>query len=158
MKEQSVQEQLKELVKRRAELSDFRMQVNDNLVNGDLDEFLTVRDSNGEYPVVIALGREPLALLVERVSAEDGMANIFIKGRNGVSFITSQRCVELNNEIEDLSNLDEWYSGESDIDLFVDYLRMQKHGVIMPDHLPNTTEFNLNLCNDSVPMNDVVSC
>lgn len=145
-------------MKRRAELADFRMQVNDNLANGELDEFLTVQDSNGEYPVVIALGYEPLALLVERVSAEDGVANIFIKGRNGVSLITSQRHMEMNDEIEDLSDLTEWHSGEADIDMFVDYLRMQKHGVLMPDHLPNTPEFNLNLRNDSVPMNDVVPC
>lgn len=147
------QKQLAELAKRRAELAEFEMQVNDNLTNGKLDELLTVQDPNGEYPVVIALGHEPLALLLERVSAEGGAANIFIKGRNGVSFLTSQRRAEKNDEIKDPSDPTEWHSGEADIAKFIDQLRMQKRGVLIP-----STEFNLNLRNDSVPMNDVVPC
>ena len=83
-----------------------------------------------------------------------GIANVFVKGENGVSMIVASRPTGEGNPV-DLSDVDEWKSGESDIDMFLDYLRRQKDGVVMPDHLPCSSELSMNLSSDSVELEKV---
>ena len=154
MSEQSVKARLEALVKRRLALANFNIEVNENIAAGNVDDVLAVTNAAGEYPVVAALGCEPLSLLVERVSAIGGIANVFVKGRSGVSMIVASRPTGEGNPA-DLSDVDEWKSGESNIDMFLDYLRRQKDGVIMPDHLPCSSELSMNLSSDSVELEKV---
>lgn len=50
---------------RRTELLDFGMQLNDNIASGDCDPYLRVADRDGSYPIVAALGSEPVSRLTE---------------------------------------------------------------------------------------------
>lgn len=149
-----MREQLEALIERRWELANFNIEVNANIAAGNVDDVLAVTDENGEYPVVTALGCEPLSLLVERVSAIGGRANVFVKGRDRVSFIAADRY-EGNGNPVDLSDTDEWESGSSDIDMFLDYLRMQHDGVIMPDRLPGNDEVSMSLSDKQVRLEKV---
>lgn len=151
MSNRSVREQLEALVQPRLELANFNIEVNANIAAGNVDGVLTVTNENGEYPIVAALGCEPLSLLVERISALGGNANVFVKGKDGISFIIAERYTGKGHPV-DLSDTDEWGSGMSDIDMFLDYLRLQCDGVIMPNRLPGDTELSLNLSSTSVQL------
>ena len=61
---------LEALMKRRLALANFNIEVNENIAAGNVDDVLAVTNAAGEYPVVAALGCEPLSLLVERVVPE----------------------------------------------------------------------------------------
>ena len=154
MSRQSVREQFEALVERRLELANFNIEVNANIAAGNVDDVLAVTDENGEYPIVTALGREPVSLLVERVSAIGGRANVFVKGMDRVSFITADRYGGKGNPA-DLSDIDEWESGSSDIDMFLNYLRTQRDGVIMPDRLPGNDEVSMSLSDKQVRLEKV---
>lgn len=73
------------------------------------------------------------------------------KGKDGISFIIAERYTGKGHPV-DLSDTDEWGSGMSDIDMFLDYLRLQCDGVIMPNRLPGDTELSLNLSSTSVQL------
>lgn len=154
MNKQSAEEQLEALAKRRIELANFNIEVNENIAAGNVDDKLVVMDANGEYPIVVALGYEPLSLLVERISAIGGVANVFVKRKDCVSMIVAARPNGKGNPA-DLSDIDEWESGSSDIDMFLEYLRLHKDGVIMPDRLPGSNEFSLNISNATVNLEEV---
>ena len=62
MNELSVKAQLETLVQCRIELANFTIEVNATIASGNVDKMLTVVDENGEYPVVTALGVEPLSI------------------------------------------------------------------------------------------------
>lgn len=147
-----MQKQLEALMKRRIELANFRIEVNQNLARGEFDHMLVVKDEHGEYPVVTALGNEPLSLLLERVSALGGRANIFVKGSEGVSFILAD-YPEDGVQPLDLSDGAQWASGESAIDIFLQYLRTQKNGIAMPDCLPDSG-LSISVKKDSLQMEE----
>ncbi len=151
MSKQSAVAQLEALIKRRIELANFNIEVNENIAAGNVDGMLKVKDANGEYPIVVALGYEPLSLLVERISSIGGIANVFVKRKDCVSMIVAERPNGKGHP-EDLSNIDEWESGASDIDMFLEYLRLRKDGVIVPDRLPGNNEFSLNISNAAVDL------
>ena len=56
---------LEALMKRRLALANFNIEVNENIAAGNVDDVLAVTNAAGEYPVVAALGCEPVSLLVE---------------------------------------------------------------------------------------------
>ena len=68
---------------------------------------------------------------------------MFIKGKNGVSFIAARHYTGEGTPF-DLSNENEWISGSSSVDMFVDFLRRQKDGVITRERLPNDNSLSLN--------------
>ena len=138
-------------MKRRIELANFNIEVNENIAVGNIGDALVAKNADGEYPIVTALGCEPLSLLIERVRALGGIANVFVKGKAGVSFIIATKFTGEGDPV-DLSDIDAWRSGSSDIDMFLDYLRMQKDGVIMPNRLPGEEELSLNLSTAALKM------
>lgn len=153
MSGQSAGEQLEALMKRRIELANFNVEVNENIADGNIDSVLAAKNADGEYPVVTALGCEPLSLLVERIRALGGVANVFVKGKRGVSFIIATKPTGKGNPV-DLSDIDDWGSGSADIDMFLDYLHMQKDGVIIPNRLPGGDELSLNISAATVKMRE----
>lgn len=134
----------------------FEMEVNANIASGSLDDFSWVEDAEGSCPIVVALGEEPLSLLVERITAEDGLANVFVKEGERVSMLVSTPGgTEVHPGSVDLSNPKEWANGNAPVSEFLDYLRLQKDGVVMPPRLPLTNELKLSMLNDDVTMEEV---
>lgn len=131
----SVDAQQKALIRRWRKLAEFQDEVDYNIAQ---DFPLAIRDRNGEYPVVVALGSEPLSLLVERLNAEPEGANVFIKDADGhVSYLTYQRTNDSGKSL-DMSDEGSWNSGDSQITLFLKLLSNHPEGVLIPLHLPES--------------------
>lgn len=130
--------QLTQLTKRYAKLSIFQMLIDEDIGEGYLDNLLKIQDDNGDYPIITALGVEPLSLLVERCQAIGGDANIFVLTHKGVRYITAHtdgpRSVD---EIAvDLSDFEQWKNGNADISAFIDVLLREGKPVTLPGELP----------------------
>lgn len=137
------------------ELRDFRAEVMFNVMYQGLP--LTVANDAGDLPVVACLDREPLAVLLDRVSAAGGYATVFSKSDEGpdgryvvrrAAFISAD-CA-LNVEAADMT--DEAPARNAQIGMFLDYLETQPGGVIIPKSLgvradvverPTPVEFQL---------------
>ena len=118
------------------ELNLFETRIDISMSMGLLDDVLTVRDEQGNCPIVVALGEEKLYFLVERVKAIGGCANILIKMGDQVTMIASEHFNGGTSDAEDLSDISEWENGDTTIAMFVTYLRTKPNGVIMPRSLP----------------------
>ena len=142
----------------REQLSMFEMEVDANIASGGLDDLLVVSDADGSSPVVSALAQEPLSLLLERISAIGGSANIFIRERESVAMLVSTVSRDGGNSREnvaDLSDQHEWLNGNATIGTFLDYLRTQPHGVRMPASLPYQRDLDVSVSENSVEMDSV---
>lgn len=130
--------QLMQLAMRYAKLTAFQMSINGNIAEGYLDGLLKVQDDNGDYPIVTALGEEPLSLLIERCQAIGGNANIFVLADKGVRYITAQTDgpESVEEDAVDLSDPEQWENGNADISVFVDLLLREKKPIKLPGSLP----------------------
>ncbi len=141
MNEISVDARLHALVQRRIELAHFTDEVNDNIADGFP---LHVKDRAGEYPVVVALGQEPISLLIENLALEPDGANVFVKDDAGtVTYFTSQ-WGEGDGRAVDMGDENAWANGNSPVSLLVELLKKHPEGVIIPGHLTNTGSGVLN--------------
>lgn len=133
-------------------LSVFEMAVNANIASGDLDSVLLVKDKEGSYPIVSALGEEPLSLLIERCRAIGGSANVFILDNHHVRYLfTSMSPADDRSEnVVDLSDSEQWENGNSEISLFLEFLRQVKRPVRLPGDLP----CNLDMRDSNVVLED----
>lgn len=140
-----------QLFDRAARLCVFQSTVSESISDGYLDNMLTVRDDNGDYPIVCALGEEPLGLLIERCDAIGGDANVFVHGAKGVSFLSSRSgSFQLPDaKIVDLADSEEWQNGNAAIDLFLEYLALSESKIAeVPGSLPCT----LDLYNEEIQL------
>ena len=130
--------QYEQLIKRHIKLLSFQSAINDSIAEGYLDDMLKVQDGNGDYPIVAALGEEPLSLLVKRCRAIGGNANIFVLTDKGTRYITARTNESGSSEEEvlDLSDSGQWENGNADISFFVEWLLRQEKPVKLPGTLP----------------------
>lgn len=98
---------------RRTELLDFEMQLDDNIAVGNCDPYLRVADRDGSYPIVAALGSEPVSCLLRRIAAIGGRANVFVKsGDEVMAFVTDIEIADTSATV--------WGNGDAPVDLLVD--------------------------------------
>lgn len=120
-------------------LDQFRSEINYNLALGILaNEQLPVVDDRGEVPVVAALGGERLAVLLRRVAAVGGYANVFIDNGDAVrvlSFIDESCAIE-SAEAEDLASDDNRPGADATVSMFLAYLELKPRGVRLPADIP----------------------
>ena len=105
----------------RKDFSLFEAEVNYNIARGVVDEMMTVRDSQGAYPVVIALANESISMLLRRIVAIGN--RVFSK------------LIQL-----DLSDKSQWSNGDAEIGLLLNMLRNRYSGVIVPSELRSSED------------------
>lgn len=111
-------------------LDRFRREVDWNLAVGALaDVDLPVTDDEGASPVVVAFDDERYSVLLGRVRAVGGYANVFAKGQGGVRAVAFIR-----NECA-LGSSDEQMIGaeapdaNATVGMFLDYVELHPNGV-----------------------------
>ncbi|BDR53661.1 hypothetical protein KIM372_15680 [Bombiscardovia nodaiensis] len=116
-------------------LQKFDALIGEYLALGDLDDALSVTDAGGGYPVVVALGEEPLYYLLERVDAIGGNANVFVNYKNHLEVLSTRRVDAVPAGQVDMSDSDEWENGDASVGAFVYYLTQHSEGVCTPTKL-----------------------
>ncbi|BDR53507.1 hypothetical protein KIM372_14140 [Bombiscardovia nodaiensis] len=126
------------------ELDSFEAEINRSIGHGAMDQVMVIHDEEGGYPVVVALGKEPLVLLVERITAIGGLANVFVKEDARVTYLSVRPVASWQAEstsgerVLDLSEGSEWTSGNAEISMLLDALREYEYkGAALPIRLPN---------------------
>lgn len=125
-------------------LDRFRRSVHTNLALGALaDQELPVVDNEGNFPIVVALEDERLAVLMRRVSNVGGYATAFVDREASVqvlSFIDSSCSIDAD-AAEDLASDDARPGATATVGMFVDYLTMKPHGVRLPSKVDDPRPF-----------------
>lgn len=120
------------------ELDVFRREIDRSLAVGHLaDAVLEVVDVEGRSPVVVALEHERLPVLLRRIEAVGGYANVFVKTGSGVrrvSVMDVDGALDVR-EADDMRASDEQPSADSSVGVFVDYLLARPNGVVLPARL-----------------------
>ncbi|RPE77865.1 MULTISPECIES: hypothetical protein [unclassified Frondihabitans] len=126
-------------------LDDFRLEIDILIALGGRQ--LTVRDNNGECPVVAALEEERLPVLLRRVESVGGYANVFTKGRGSSirHFVVMDATGALDVRGAETMLDAEQPSPESTVGMFVDYLSRQKAGVLLPARLRSDGSMRVSL-------------
>ncbi|WEV74639.1 hypothetical protein OZX74_03740 [Bifidobacterium sp. ESL0798] len=133
-------------------LSDFDLLFDDLMADGRFDGLMPVRDTNGECPMVTALGEERLCFLFERVRATGGCANVFVKSKGRIMPISFTRVVSVSEETEVMSDESEWLDGDSRIDAFIDYLRARPDGIVLSGKLSKGSSMHIIPSKEEVPI------
>lgn len=121
-------------------LDEFRQSILLNLGDGALeDEELPVVDARGQHPIVAALAEERLAVLMRRVQAVGGFANVFVlddvdHAVRMVPFI-DRRSAILADSAEDLTGDAERPGADATVGMFLAYLELKPYGVLLPASL-----------------------
>lgn len=140
----------------RKKLAFFESEVRYNVAFGIAGDDLDIVDSDGYTPVVACLEEEPLRLMLARVRAVGGSANVFIKRAGGVCLITSRCVSDRKDGVEDLSDKREWASGEASISTFLDYLDLcSGKAMYLPDQFEKPTGSQISVSDSSVDMEQV---
>lgn len=112
------------------QLDKFRMEVDLNLATGALRDFvLPVTDDDGGSPVVSALGGESMAVLMQRIVAVGGYANVFVKDGPRVRFaaFVDESCAVRDPDVTMVG--DEAPNAASTVAMFLDYVQQHPNGV-----------------------------
>lgn len=89
------------------------MRLNDNIAAGNCDPYLRVADRDGSYPIVAALGSEPVSCLLRRIAAIGGRANVFVKsGDEVMAFVSDIGVADRRAAV--------WENDGAPVDLLVD--------------------------------------
>ncbi|BBZ30694.1 hypothetical protein MMAD_49890 [Mycolicibacterium madagascariense] len=111
------------------QLDAFRMEVDWNLACGCLAEYeLPVTSDEGGHPVVVAFDSERLSVLLGRIRAVGGYANVFVRGRSGVRMasVMSDACaIAEPNQMTG----DEAPGADATVGAFLDYVSHHPEGV-----------------------------
>jgi hypothetical protein len=120
------------------ELDDFRREINLELAIGDIaNADLSVVNDEGDAPVVVALAEERLSVLLARVRAAGGYANVFVrlaKGHSTIAFIDVAGALD-PAAAEDFASAEGRPSGRANVGLFLEYLATRPQGVRIPARL-----------------------
>lgn len=117
---------------RASRLDDFRREVNHNLAFGALANVdLPVTGDDGCCPVVVALENERLSVVLGRLRAVGGFANLFVKGKGRVRMasVISAECA-ISDPDDDMTG-DEAPGVNATVGMFLDYLERRPNGVIL---------------------------
>lgn len=115
------------------QLDEFRRIVNWNLACGTLvDLDLPVTSDDGGYPVVVALDGEPLRVLLARLRAVGGFANLFVWSDEHVHLVSviDNRCAIAEAD-DHLSALPERPGANATVGMFLEYLALCPRGVVL---------------------------
>jgi hypothetical protein len=125
------------------ELDAFRQEVDRSLAVGRFAEIeLEVVDVEGRSPVVVALEDERLPVLLRRIEAVGGFANVFVKTRDGVrrvSVMDVDGALDVRGA-DDMRREDDQPSADSSVGVFVDYLVARTAGVVLPARLASASK------------------
>lgn len=118
-------------IRARKALDAFRAEVDWNLACGALaDHDLPVTSDDGDHVVVVALTEEPLSILLGRLRAVGGYANLFVKGAQGVRMVSviKDDCA-ISNPDEDMTPPAQRPGANATVGIFLDYLKLRPNGV-----------------------------
>lgn len=121
-------------------LDEFRQSILLNLGTGALrNTRLPVVDAQGQHPIVAALAEERLAVLLRRVQAVGGFANVFVFDAIDdtvqlVPFIDRRSAISAD-DAEDLTSAADRPAANATVGMFLSYLRLKPHGVLLPASL-----------------------
>lgn len=119
-------------------LDDFRSEVNRQLAYGALADIdLPVTSDDGGSPVVVALDGERFSVVLGRLRAVGGFANLFVRGespsgrgfRVRMASVMGAECAIAEPD-DDMSG-DEAPGPDATVGLFLDYLARRPNGVIV---------------------------
>ncbi|MEV6337200.1 hypothetical protein AB0M12_21075 [Nocardia vinacea] len=116
-----------------SQLDAFRREINVNLAVGALADFdLPVTSDDGGFPVVVALEGEPLSILLGRLRAVGGYANLFVS--NAVDRVRFVAVVDASSAVndkvaDDMTAPEEAPGIDATVGMFVDFLEQCPHGV-----------------------------
>jgi hypothetical protein len=117
-----------------ARLDEFRQEVNWNLACGPMADvdLLPVTGDDGGRPVVVALEDEQLAILLGRLRAVGGYANLFVRGAGGVRTLSViDRTCLIPEPDDDLTAPAERPGANATVGMFLDYLDQRPGGVVL---------------------------
>ncbi|WP_420368530.1 hypothetical protein [Curtobacterium sp. L1-20] len=124
------------------ELDAFRAAVSRSLAVGDLaGAELEVVDVDGRTPVVVALDEERLPVLLRRIEAVGGYANVFVRMGAGIGRIA---VMDVDGALDvrsadDMRAVAEQPSPDSTVGAFVAYLMHRPGGAVLPARLATAT-------------------
>jgi hypothetical protein len=116
-----------------SQLDEFRQEVNWNLACGALaDVQLPVVGVDGNYPVVVALEDEPLSIVLGRLRAVGGFANLFVRGAHRVraASVIDKRSAIIDDG-EDMCAEGEHPGPTATVGMFLDYLAQCPRGIVL---------------------------
>lgn len=118
-------------VRVRKALDAFRVEVDWNLACGALaDHELPVTSDDGDHLVVVALAEEPLSMLLGRLRAVGGYANLFVKGPRGVRMVSVIKDdYAIGDPDDDMTRPTERPGANATVGMFLDYLDLCPNGV-----------------------------
>lgn len=115
-------------------LKEFEASFDDEMLDGRFDKLMPVEDKYGNKPIVLALSEEPLHLLVDRVRAVGGNANVFVREGNHIISISAKDDSNPSVASENWADENDWESGSSPISLFIHALKQHPNGIQIPLH------------------------
>lgn len=118
-------------VRVRKALDAFRVEVDWNLACGALaGHELPVTGDDGDHLVVVALAEEPLSILLGRLRAVGGYANLFVQGPGGVRMVSviKDDCA-IGDPDDDMTPPAERPGADATVGMFLDYLDLCPNGV-----------------------------
>jgi hypothetical protein len=115
-------------------LDAFRREVDWNLACGALaDMDLPVTSDDGGCPVVVAFDDERFSVLLGRIRAVGGFANLFVKGAHGVrtASVIGEPCAIAAPD--DVLTGDDAPGAGATVGMFLDYGERQPNGVLVSE-------------------------
>ena len=112
------------------QLAAFRRELNWNIAHGNVN--LPVVGIDGVPMVLVALEKEPLSVLLGRLRAVGGKANLFVQGPNRVrqvSFVEDGSTIPIPDDDQDGG---ERPVATESVGHFLDYLERHPNGVALP--------------------------
>jgi hypothetical protein len=110
-------------------LDAFRRDVNWHLACGELADFdLPVTDDDGGFPVIVALEDERLSVVLGRLRAVGGFANLFVEGDRRVRMVSVIRTECAIGTPDDVFDTDT-PSATATVGMFLDYVERNPNGV-----------------------------
>jgi hypothetical protein len=92
-----------------------------------------VTGADGTFPDVVALENEPLSILLGRLRAIGGFANLFVRGKGRRVYLVSvidQRSAIVDAD-DDMSPKGEQPGAGATVGMFLDYLKQCPRGVVL---------------------------
>lgn len=115
------------------QLDDFRREVNLNLAYGTLADIdLPVTGDDGGCPVVAALEGERLSVVLGRLRAIGGFANLFVRRDDGgvrMASVIRESCAIADPD-DDMTG-DERPDADATVGMFLDYVARKPCGVVL---------------------------
>jgi len=112
----------------------FRREVNRDLAYGALaDMDLPVTSDDGGCPVVVALDHERLSVVLGRLRAVGGFANLFVRGEDCVRLASVIGAECAIPDPDDNMTGDDGPGADATVGMFLDYVARRPNGVMLSE-------------------------